>query len=196
MLPSIGGYLAAQRELRGISREGLCDLTRIPLRSLERLESGVFDQLDDGFVRGFVRTVAEALGLDPDDTLARMTPEPVTTDESPRAIVTLGLMRAGVLLAGLALILISVGLVSVALQHIPSTDGDSQLVMRRDPVRALAEARVGPGLDATQVLVPPPPPPPPAESPVSDQVQPEQPSPERSPTAVDTLRAEARVPEP
>lgn len=193
-LPSIGEYLARQRELRGISREDLCNRTQIPMRSLERLESGVFDQLDDGFVRGFVRTVAEALGLDPDDTLARMTQEPVTTHESTRAIATLGLMRAGVLFAGLALILISVGLVSVALKNIPSSDGDSPLVMRRDPVRALAEARVGPALDATQVLVPPPAPP--VENPVPELAQPEQPAPEESPSADEILRARAPVPEP
>jgi len=193
-LPSIGEYLARQRELRGISREDLCNLTRIPMRSLERLESGVFDQLDDGFLRGFVRTVAEALGLDPDDTLARMTQEPVTTHESTRAIATLGLMRAGVLFAGLALILISVGLVSVALKNIPSSDGDSPLVMRRDPVRALAEARVGPAIDATQVLAPPPAPP--VENPVPQLAQPEQPAPEESPSADEILRASAPVPEP
>jgi hypothetical protein len=99
------------------------------------------------------------------------------------------LMRAGVLFAGLALVLISVGLISVALQHVPSSDGDSPLVMRRDPVRALAEARVGPALDATQVLVPPPPPP--AESSV-----PEQSPPEQSPAAGEILRAKAPVPEP
>ena len=47
--------------------------TRIPIRSLARLEAGVFDAEPDGFARGFVRTVAIALGLPPDETVARMT---------------------------------------------------------------------------------------------------------------------------
>jgi hypothetical protein len=62
--------------LRGISLEELEALTRIPQRSLERLESGAFDAEPDGFVRGFVRTVSVAIGLDPDDTVTRMLAEP------------------------------------------------------------------------------------------------------------------------
>lgn len=73
---SIGAYIARQRRLRGISLEELEVLTRIPRRSLERLESGAFDAEPDGFVRGFVRTVSLAIGLDPDDTVARMLAEP------------------------------------------------------------------------------------------------------------------------
>ena len=73
---SIGAYLSAQRRLRGISIEELAHQTRIPLRSLERLESGSFDADVDGFVRGFVRTVAAALGLDADEALNRALQEP------------------------------------------------------------------------------------------------------------------------
>ena len=69
---SIGGYLAAQRRLRGLSLEELEAATRIPLRSLARLEAGAFDRQHDAFVRGFVRTVAVAIGLDPVDTMVRM----------------------------------------------------------------------------------------------------------------------------
>ena len=73
---SIGAYIARQRKLRGISLEELEVMTRIPRRSLERLESGAFDAEPDGFVRGFVRTVSVAIGLDPDDTVTRMLVEP------------------------------------------------------------------------------------------------------------------------
>ena len=72
---SIGRYLARERRLRGISLQELSATTRLPLRSLERLESGAFDDDPDGFVRGFVRTVARALGLPPEETLSRMLPE-------------------------------------------------------------------------------------------------------------------------
>lgn len=74
---SIGEYLKRQRLLRGVTIEDLAATTRIPLRSLERLEAGYFDGVTDGFVRGFVRTVALALGLDADQTVARMLDEPV-----------------------------------------------------------------------------------------------------------------------
>jgi Helix-turn-helix domain len=76
---SIGEYLKRQRLLRGITVEELSATTRIPLRSLERLEAGYFDGVSDGFVRGFVRTVALALGLDADSTVARMLDEPAAS---------------------------------------------------------------------------------------------------------------------
>ncbi len=74
---SVGVYLAQQRRLRGISIDELSGLTRIPRRSLERLEAGAFDRTTDGFARGFVRSVAEALGLDPDEAVMRLLPEPL-----------------------------------------------------------------------------------------------------------------------
>ena len=61
---------------RGISLDDLESITKIPRRSLERLESGAFDEAPDGFARGFVRTVAGALGLDPDEAVMRLMSEP------------------------------------------------------------------------------------------------------------------------
>jgi transcriptional regulator with XRE-family HTH domain len=73
---SVGQYLASQRKLRRISLEELSERTRIPRRNLERLESGAFDAAADGFARGFVRTVAEALGLDANEAVMRLSDEP------------------------------------------------------------------------------------------------------------------------
>ena len=103
---SIGAYLAAQRRLRGISAQQLAAQTRIPLRSLERLESGCFDTEVDGFVRGFVRTVAEALGLDPDETLNRALEEPGQAS-GPRSAARLSLRRVLAALVGIVLIVMS-----------------------------------------------------------------------------------------
>ena len=75
----IGAYLSQQRRLRGIALAELADQIRIPVRSLERLEKGAFDTTADGFARGFVRTVAEALGLDTDTVVSRMLSEPEDT---------------------------------------------------------------------------------------------------------------------
>ena len=46
---AIGAYLGRQRRLRGISIEELSATTRIPVRSLQRLEKGAFDAVRDGF---------------------------------------------------------------------------------------------------------------------------------------------------
>ena len=143
---SVGQYLRSQRVMRGIGLEELALRTRIPKRSLERLEAGAFDGEPDGFVRGFVRTVAEGLGLDPDDTLMRMLREPggsprrAAFGRLPRGAVVALLGLALVLAAGVALVRVSLREPAVAGSDFEPTS-DVARVVRRDPVRALAEAQ-------------------------------------------------------
>lgn len=115
-------------------------MTRIPQRSLERLESGAFDRQPDGFARGFVRTVAAAIGLDPDDTVARMLEEPVASPlagwPDPR--------RLFAVLGGL-LVLLCVVLLIVWGSEEAAAPGKApapeRVLVRRDAVRALAVER-------------------------------------------------------
>jgi transcriptional regulator with XRE-family HTH domain len=148
---AIGAYLARQRQLRGISLDELSAATRIPLRSLQRLENGAFDEAPDGFARGFVRTVAVALGLPPDETVARMLPE--ASEEARRIGFGAGLGRRAVA-AGLLVVVLGLGaLVWTGSRILPigwTRDRDA-MVVRRDAVRALAQEH---GL-----IAPPPPPP-------------------------------------
>lgn len=138
----IGEYLCLQRVLRGVSIQELAAQTRIPLRSLERLESGRLDGETDGFVRGFVRTVANALGLDADDTISRMLREPApgSWERQPSG------RRVKQGLAGLALLLMLVVAFFVLrtgwniLLGEASRPGSREAVLWHDPVRALAEA--------------------------------------------------------
>ncbi len=139
---SIGRYLAGQRKLRKISLDDLSTLTRIPRRSLERLESGAFDANPDGFARGFVRTVAEALGLDPDEAVMRLMREPDEEDAAEPGVVAFDpkvwLGRA-VVLAGLILaIAFGWRLVGAWLEP-AEAPAEDDLVLRRDPVRKLVE---------------------------------------------------------
>lgn len=136
----IGAYLSGQRRLRGITLDELARRTCIPLRSLERLESGAFDGSPDGFARGFVRTVAVALGLDPDDAVSRMLPEarPVShprTSPLPEPWPWLGVLLT---LLGVA----ALGMVLLEGRSGPPdpTDLQAQRVHRRDAVRELARA--------------------------------------------------------
>lgn len=152
---SIGAYLSAQRRLRGISIEELAHQTRIPLRSLERLESGSFDADVDGFVRGFVRTVAAALGLDADEALNRARQEPgggVRRQEAPR----LSIKRVLVTLAGIVLLAalgFGVQLIAISVADSGRSRPGNPVVVRRDPVRALAEAQGVAALAPAPVLV-------------------------------------------
>ncbi len=77
-------YLVSARKQRGRSVLDIATVTRIPVRSLERLESGLFEELPaDVFVRGFLRSYARCVGLNAEETIRRytdccgMTPAPV-----------------------------------------------------------------------------------------------------------------------
>ena len=117
--------------------------TQVPRRSLERLEAGAYDADPDGFTRGFVKTVAIALGLDPDETLARMLVEPDARAERRTRVSGQSLAWA---LAAAAVIAAASGLVWFVrsgpdADPAPEPAGvDSELIYRRDPVRELAES--------------------------------------------------------
>ena len=137
---SIGAYLARQRELRGISLDELATLTRIPRRSLERLESGVFDRAPDGFVRGFVRTVAVALGLDPDAAVMRLLSEPAADADPPSGgdRWSSPSARLAALALGGLVVVAALGWLVASLLRGPDATGADEAVMRRDPIRELA----------------------------------------------------------
>lgn len=68
----LGAWLTAGRTARGLTREHVARVTRIQLRTIERLEDGRYDELPaDVFVRGFIRNYALCVGLSVDEALAR-----------------------------------------------------------------------------------------------------------------------------
>ncbi len=133
---SIGRYLARERKVREISLEELATLTRLPVRSLERLESGHLDGQHDGFTRGLVRTVSQALGLHVDDTLARMLPEADRIGSPPpriaRSLQWLGAIPALRWVVGAAALFLALWFTRSALSPPPEP-----LLYRQDAVREL-----------------------------------------------------------
>jgi len=107
-MDSVGQYLREQREAKGMSLEEVARATRVPLASVERLESDQFDELPgEVFVRGFIKSYARALGLDADDVLARytanrriawVTPLPISSPTRPARSRRYGVAIAFVLL--------------------------------------------------------------------------------------------------
>ncbi len=82
-MESIGQFLRTERELRRLSLSELSQTTRIPIKQLQRIEDDRFDELPGSvFVRGFLKTYSQALGLPPDAVLGRYqsnsAPEPAT----------------------------------------------------------------------------------------------------------------------
>lgn len=73
-MESVGQYLRRHREEKRMSLEEVARATRVPLVSLERIEFDRFDELPgEVFVRGFLSAYARAVGLVPEEVLARYT---------------------------------------------------------------------------------------------------------------------------
>jgi cytoskeletal protein RodZ len=70
MEQNLGNYLRREREGRSLGLLDLSRTTKIPIRSLERLEAGQYDALPaEVFVRGFIKSYARAVGLNDEDAL-------------------------------------------------------------------------------------------------------------------------------
>jgi transcriptional regulator with XRE-family HTH domain len=69
---TLGAYLRAEREHRDLTLKTISESTKVSLPLLEGLESDDISRWPGGiFRRAFVRSYAEAVGLDPDDVFRR-----------------------------------------------------------------------------------------------------------------------------
>ncbi len=69
---TLGAYLRAERERRDLLLKTISESTKVSLPLLEGLESDDISRWPGGiFRRAFVRSYAEAVGLDPDDVFRR-----------------------------------------------------------------------------------------------------------------------------
>jgi transcriptional regulator with XRE-family HTH domain len=69
---SLGVYLRAERERRGLTLRAISETTKVSLPLLEGLEADDITRWPGGiFRRAFVRSYAEAVGLDPDAVFRR-----------------------------------------------------------------------------------------------------------------------------
>ena len=92
-MPTVGQYLRELREQRKMSVEEVSRVTRMPMASVERIETDRFDELPgEVFVRGFLKSYARSLGVPADDVLARytasrrvawVTPLPISAPSKP-----------------------------------------------------------------------------------------------------------------
>jgi hypothetical protein len=83
--PTLGAYLRAERERRDLALKAISESTKVSLPLLEGLESDDISRWPGGiFRRAFVRSYAEAVGLDPDDVYRRFERQHRTsTQEAP-----------------------------------------------------------------------------------------------------------------
>jgi len=70
---SVGEFLKRERELRQITLQEVAEGTKISIRRLRSIESDQFNDLPaEVFVRGFIKSYAEYIGIDPADAILRL----------------------------------------------------------------------------------------------------------------------------
>ena len=104
----VGQFLRRHREERQMSAEEIARSTRVPIDSVARIEADQFDELPgEVFVRGFLKSYARAVGLAPEEVLARytasrrvawVTPLPIAAPSKPARSRRFGVAIAFVLL--------------------------------------------------------------------------------------------------
>ena len=73
-MDTVGAALRRQREIKRMGLAEVSRVTRIPVTTLEAIEQDHFDDLPgEVFVRGFLKSYAQSVGLVPDDVVARYT---------------------------------------------------------------------------------------------------------------------------
>src|SRR6059036_2592171 len=86
-----GGALREARERRGVSLRQIADATKISVSALEALERNDISRLPGGiFSRGFVRSYAAAIGIDPEQTVREFLsqfPHESVTAGSPHVLI-------------------------------------------------------------------------------------------------------------
>lgn len=121
---SIGSFLRRQRELKAMSVAEVSRVTRIPPATLESIESDHFDDLPgEVFVRGFLKSYAQAVGTAPNDVLARYTASrrlvfvtPLPTPSPVQAMREGGPRRFGVAIAFVLLLILFTLALSIVLK--------------------------------------------------------------------------------
>ncbi len=108
---SIGDLLKRQRETRRMSLSEVSRVTRIPLPTLEAIENDRYDELPgEVFVRGFLKSYAKAVGIVPDEVLARYAASRriafVTPLPAPSPVRVDGSRRFGVAIAFVLLLIL------------------------------------------------------------------------------------------
>jgi cytoskeleton protein RodZ len=158
-MTGLGAYLRELRERQGLSIDELSRATRVLHHYLEALESDDYRSLPAPvFARGFIRAYCQAVGVPPDEALARYEQHifprrreatslvaPPPPDQQARAAAVerrQGRTRSAVLVSFASLLILGAALYAVHLGREPGGDADSgprvEVVAAPAPARAPA----------------------------------------------------------
>lgn len=153
-----GGALRAMREARGFSLQDIADITRVRRGYLSALEEMRIDQLPSRpFAIGYVRAYAQALGIDPDDAVAKFKESAPCNFEPLRAPAGVRRHRdprLSVAAAAAAVVMTAVVAWNLA-QHAVASDGKASPPVPVALAPAPAPARQGPVTLAAAQPAPP-----------------------------------------
>ena len=114
-----GARMRQVREQRGVSLREIADATKISVSALEALERNDISRLPGGiFSRGFVRSYAEQIGIDPEQTVREFLsqfPHDSVTVGSPHVLIDDGLTERRRLDPRAVMILCTLVLVAAAI---------------------------------------------------------------------------------
>ena len=124
MTETVGNLLKQKRESRNMSVAEVSRVTRIPASTLESIEADRFDDLPgEVFVRGFLRSFAQAVGTVPQEALARYTASrrvafvtPMPVSSPVQAVRKGGRGRFGVAIAFVLLLILFTLAISIVLK--------------------------------------------------------------------------------
>jgi len=86
MYQHIGRHLKEVRESQGISLRTVQEKTKVSLRYLQAIESGAMHVIPGEFyLRGFIRSYARAVGVNPDELFAAYAQRPAAPNHHGRA---------------------------------------------------------------------------------------------------------------
>jgi cytoskeleton protein RodZ len=134
-MAAVGAFLRELRVKRGLSLEELARVTRVARPYLEALENDAFTSLPAPvFTRGFIRAYCQAVGVPPEDALARFdgrdVREAASTTTAPRGGATTlppsgdgePRTRSAILVSFVLLVVLGVALFAVALVTQPARE--------------------------------------------------------------------------
>ncbi len=135
---TLGLRLRRERQLRQLSLGELSGATRISVRMLQALEADDYASLPAPvFVRGYLRSCARVLGVDPEELLALYRPDRDEEATAPAPVTAItapeGSRRFGIAIAVVVLLILFTLALSVVLRP-----------RRRDPSLELSRAAVRP----------------------------------------------------
>ena len=124
---SFGEYLRRERELRDITLREIADETKVSFRYLHALESNNTDKLPaEVFIKGFIKSYAQYIGLDPDEAMLRYQELKRQGHEPPKEIPRFVLQESraaawlknrSLWLALAGVLLLAVGLIYLQVRH-------------------------------------------------------------------------------